>query len=118
MRIRYRYSLAIGMLLATLSLSTVSPASAQPVPAPNRSVQAVPPAQGAIVWGPQDNCAYQFQNGSWYRQDICRVMQGPLAYVTYRPSTGQRLAMLKGAVMSTSSTSRVGTPSTSGPASR
>ena len=93
MNTQYRFSFATGALLAVLGVFGAAHVAAQPVVGtPNRSVQAVPPAQGATVWGTQDNCVYQFQNGVWYRQDICRVMQGRSVYSTYRPSTGQWLA--------------------------
>lgn len=87
------FSFTTIALLAVLSLCAASPASAQRrgVAAPNRSVQAVPPAEGTTAWGPQDNCLYKFQHGTWYRQDICRIMQGRSVYVTYSLSTGQRL---------------------------
>ena len=88
------FSFTTIALLAVLGLCAPSPASAQRRggAAPNRSVQAVPPAEGSTVWGPQDNCLYTFQNGRWYRQDTCRIMQAPSAYVTYNVRTGQRLA--------------------------
>jgi hypothetical protein len=50
------------------------PASAQYGAAPNRSVQAVPPAQGSLAWG-QDNCLYRFQGGRWYSMNQCRQPQ-------------------------------------------
>jgi hypothetical protein len=88
-----RISFAAGACLTVLCVFGAAHVAAQPiVGTPNRSVQGVPPAQGASVWGPQDNCVYQFRNGVWYRQDICRVMHGRSIYSTYRPSTGQWLA--------------------------
>lgn len=92
MTVKYRSALATAALAAAIVTGGAFQASAQRVSGtPNRSVYAMPPAEGAVAWGPQDNCSYVFQNGQWYRQDICRRMQGPSVYVTYRLSSGQQL---------------------------
>jgi len=71
-------------VMAALSASAASSASAQSGGAASRRVQAVPPAEGAFVWG-RDQCLYRYQGGVWRSQNVCRP-----ARTTTRPRPTSR----------------------------